>query len=65
MTVKETYIIRIERPKDVSITEMKAYIKTAISRWAGQYHPGHPLFFSTLFWRVDSSFLPCISLVHK
>ncbi len=42
--MKEQYIITVERPRDVSVNEMKEYIKEAVQRWSGQYHPQDPLF---------------------
>lgn len=35
--IKEKYIIEIERPKNVSKTQMKEYIKDAVGNWNGQF----------------------------
>lgn len=51
--MKEKYEIEIERPKGVSITQMKDYIKDAVDYWGNQFEPpnaygdggaGNPLF---------------------
>ena len=36
--------VRVEMPKDVTITEMQDYIREAVQTWKGQMHPDEPLF---------------------
>lgn len=44
MTFKESYLVTLERPFDVSINEMKTYIREAVLGWRGGFEPGNPLF---------------------
>jgi len=40
----EIYFVRVRRPFGVSKTEMKQYIKAAITNWCGSYCPDDPIF---------------------
>jgi len=42
--MKEQYVITLNRPPGVSITQMKTYISEAVRTWGGQYHPDDPMF---------------------
>jgi hypothetical protein len=40
---REHYIVAVNRPQGVSISQMEAYIYDAVSTWGGQFHPDDPL----------------------
>ena len=42
--MKEQYIITLNRPRGVSISEMKTYIADAVETWANGGDPDSPLF---------------------
>lgn len=42
--MKETYQVTVDRPAGVSVKEMREYIREAVHRWGGAYHPEDPLF---------------------
>jgi len=42
--MKENYLVTLDRPKDISVGDMKIYIKEAVGGWKGQFHPDDPLF---------------------
>lgn len=41
--MKTIYLIELEQPKGVSITEMQDYIMHAVNMWGGQYCHDDPL----------------------
>lgn len=45
----ETYVIKLVRPDDVSINEMKDFVKDACRHWGGQFEP----YFNPLFEGVE------------
>ena len=47
MARTEKYEIEVERPKGVSVSEMRQYIKTAIGQWAYGGDPDSPI------WNVE------------
>ena len=40
---EEIYIVKLQRPADVSVKEMENYIWNALATWRGDLHPEHPL----------------------
>jgi hypothetical protein len=42
--MQEHYLITLNRPQGVSISEMNAYIKDAVASWANGGDPESPLF---------------------
>lgn len=40
---KETYLVTVQRPDQVSVSRMKNYIKAAIDNWCGQSPPDDPM----------------------
>ena len=39
------FLVHIDpMPEDVSLSDMRLYIKAAVGAWNGQYHPDEPLF---------------------
>lgn len=42
--MQEFYLIRIDRPDEVGVKDMKRYIREAIDTWKGGLHPEDPLF---------------------
>lgn len=38
--MEEKYIVELERPRNISVSRMKAYIQEAVETWGGQYKPG-------------------------
>lgn len=42
---KETYVLKLIRPNEVGLSEMREYLTDAIRCWGGQNHPEHPMFY--------------------
>ncbi len=42
--MQEYYLVRLDRPQNVGVKDMKKYIKEAIGGWKGQFSPEDPLF---------------------
>lgn len=40
----ERYFIVVNRPKDMTINEMKEYIHVAVNQWRGGGYPGDPIY---------------------
>jgi hypothetical protein len=49
---RERYYITVNRPKDVTYTEMRNYIREAVNGWKGQSLKGDPFFCVDLDARV-------------
>jgi hypothetical protein len=45
MIKDETYILKLHRPKGVSVKELKKYIVEAVGCWGGQFPTDDPLFY--------------------
>ena len=58
----ETYVVTVERPDDVSVAEMKNYIREAVNRWS---KGGDPT--SGLWWTVCTRVkrLPTVNNIRK
>ena len=50
MARTEKYEIEVERPKGVSVSEMRQYIKTAVGQWAHIGDPEAPIWGIKVVW---------------
>lgn len=46
----ETYVVTVERPDDVSVAEMKNYIREAVNRWSKCGDPTSGLWWAVCTW---------------
>lgn len=53
-----TLVIDFEKPKNVSHSELRAFIIDTLEAWGGQKHPDDPLFGSLIDVRVSKSVIP-------
>lgn len=42
--MNRVFIVQVEMPRDVTVSEMRDYIEEAVSTWKGSLHPDEPLF---------------------
>jgi hypothetical protein len=58
----ETYVVTVKRPNDVSVVEMRGYIKTAICQWSKGGDPDN-----SLWWVVCTQVkrLPTADSIRK